>query len=208
MSDWLLNQPVLWMTVVILATTYLIATGFYLLVTALATGDRARAFKSISPAMLPPLALVFALLVGFLAAQVWSDADRANGAVNREASALRAVVLLANGLPDSVEARLRELVRHHVQDAVKLEWPAMARGGPSSRRRCRRHCTWRYGSTPPTRARLRPNARLSLPSRVHSRRAVSALSSVDPRSTGSNGRPCLWRPALRLRPSQWCTVTI
>jgi len=129
MSDWLLNLPVLWMTVVILATTYLIATGFYLLVTALAAGERARAFKSISPAMLPPLAMVFALLVGFLAAQVWSDADRANGAVNREASALRAVVLLANGLPDSVEARLRELVRHHVRDAVKQEWPAMARGG-------------------------------------------------------------------------------
>src|SRR5262245_17982865 len=102
MSDWLLNLPVVWMAVVILAVLYLLTAGLYLLVTALAAGERALAFKSISPAMLAPLAVVFALLVGFLAAQVWNDAERANGAVNREASALRAVVLLANGLPDSV----------------------------------------------------------------------------------------------------------
>ena len=77
--------------------------------------------------MLPPLATIFALLVAFLAAQVWSDADRANTAVNREASALRAVVLLAAGFPGEPEARLRDLIRRHIQDAVTQEWPAMAR---------------------------------------------------------------------------------
>jgi hypothetical protein len=77
--------------------------------------------------MLPPLAIVFALLVAFLASQVWSDADRAGMAVNREASALRGVVLLANEFPGQPEARMRELIRLHVQDAVTQEWPAMAR---------------------------------------------------------------------------------
>src|SRR5262245_18233854 len=110
MTDWLLSLPVLWMTVVILATIYLVSAGCYALISALAVGERARAFKSISPAMLPPLALVFALLVGVLSAQVWNDADPANSAVNREVSALRAVSLLANGLSDSVKARLQELV--------------------------------------------------------------------------------------------------
>ena len=97
------------------------------LITALAVGERASAFKAISPGILPPLAIIFALLVGFLAAQVWSDADRASAAVNREASALRAVVLLAAGFPGEPEARLRELVRRYIQDAVTQEWPAMAR---------------------------------------------------------------------------------
>jgi len=128
MRAWLLHLPVLWMTVVILAITYLITAVLYLFITALATGERAHTFKSISPGILSPLGVMFALLVGFLAAQVWNDADRANSAVNREASALRAVVLLANGLSNDVEARLRELVRLHIEDAVNQEWPAMGRG--------------------------------------------------------------------------------
>jgi hypothetical protein len=78
--------------------------------------------------MLPPLSVVFALLAGFLAVQVWSDADRANAAVNREGSALRGVVLLAAAFPGEPEQRLRELVRQHIETAVSEEWPAMARG--------------------------------------------------------------------------------
>ena len=101
--------------------------ALYLIVTALAVGERARAFKAISPGMLPPLAIIFALLLAFLASQVWSDADRASMAVNREASALRAVVLLAAEFPGQPEASLRELIRLHIQDAVTQEWPAMAR---------------------------------------------------------------------------------
>jgi hypothetical protein len=127
MSDWLLNLPVLWMGVVILGAIYTVAAGVYVLVTALAVGERARAFKAISPGMLPPLAIIFALLVGFLAAQVWNDSDRASMAVNREASALRAVVLLAAEFPGEPEARVRDLVRLYIQDAVTQEWPAMAR---------------------------------------------------------------------------------
>ena len=125
MSDWLLNLPVLWMGATILGAIYVVTAGLYLLITALAVGERARAFKAISTGMLPPLAIIFALLVGFLAAQVWSDADRANTAISR--SALRAVVLLAAGFPGEPAARLRDLIRRHIQDAVTQEWPAMAR---------------------------------------------------------------------------------
>ena len=96
MSDWLLNLPVLWMGVVILGFIYLGTAGIYLLITKLAVGDRLKAFKAITPAILPPLSVVFGLLVAFLANQVWGEADRASTAVNREASALRAVVLLSS----------------------------------------------------------------------------------------------------------------
>jgi hypothetical protein len=76
--------------------------------------------------MLPPLGIVFALIVGFMAAGVWGDADRAEQAVNDEASALRAVVLLSGALPPETEARTRALIRDHIQTAVNDEWPAMA----------------------------------------------------------------------------------
>jgi len=84
MSDWLLNLPVVWMAVVVFGATYLFAAALFIVITTLARNERTRAFKAISPGMLPPLAVVFALLVGFLAAQVWSDADRANTGTERQ----------------------------------------------------------------------------------------------------------------------------
>ena len=103
MSDWLLNLPVLWMAVVVFAATYLFAAGVYWVVTSLAVNDRARAFKAVSPGMLPPLGILFALLVGFIAVEVWSNFDKAKVAVATEASALRGVVLLAGNFPERTE---------------------------------------------------------------------------------------------------------
>lgn len=127
MGDWLLNLPVLAMGAIILGLTSLATAGIYWVVTALAVGERARAFKAISPGMLPPLSVVFALLVGFLAAQVWSESERANAAVNREASALRDAVLVSAAFPGETETRLRQLIRAYIQDAATQEWPAMAK---------------------------------------------------------------------------------
>src|SRR5262245_8854056 len=128
MIDWLYNLPIGWMTVVIFGVTYLLTGAIFLLVTALAVSGWGRAFKSIAPGMLSPLGVIFGLLVAFTAAQVWSDFDRAHAAVDREASALRAVVLLAASFPDAPETHLRGLVRRYIDDAVTQEWPAMAQG--------------------------------------------------------------------------------
>jgi len=92
----------------------------------LAVNERARAFKAVSPGMLPPLGIIFGLFVAFVAAEVWSDFDRAKLAVSSEASALRAVVLLAASFPGEPEAQLRALVRRHIEEAARQEWPAMA----------------------------------------------------------------------------------
>lgn len=116
------------MSLVVFALTYLVTAGIYWLVMSLAIGERARAFKAISPGMLPPLGIIFGLLVAFIAAQVWGDQDRAHAAVNREASALRAVILLAAAFPGEPETRLRALVHRQIEDAVTQEWPAMAHG--------------------------------------------------------------------------------
>jgi hypothetical protein len=114
------------MALVVLGATYLMAAAIYSLVMALARGERARAFKGVSAGMLPPLGIIFGLLVAFVAAQVWSDLDRATAAVTREASALRAVVLLSTTFPGEPETRLRALVTRHIEEASNVEWPAMA----------------------------------------------------------------------------------
>lgn len=127
MIDWLQNLPVAWMALVVFGGTYLSAGVIYWVVTTLAVGERARAFKGISPGMLPPLGIIFGLFVAFVAAQVWGDVERAKTAVNREASALRAVILLTGSFPGEPETRLHALVRRHITEAVTQEWPSMAR---------------------------------------------------------------------------------
>jgi hypothetical protein len=119
------------MGMLILGAVYLFTAALYLVVTRLAVGPRAAAFKGISAGILSPLAIVFALLVGFLAAQVWNESERATTAVNREASGLRAVVLLAREFPGETETRLRQLVHGFIQRVVAEEWPAMARQNAS-----------------------------------------------------------------------------
>jgi hypothetical protein len=72
------------------------------------------------------MGLLFGLIVGFLAAQVWSDAGNAQQAVNREASALRATVILARTFPGAPDRRVDALIRTYIRNAVNEEWPAMA----------------------------------------------------------------------------------
>jgi hypothetical protein len=52
MSDWIHNLPVPSMALVVFGFTYLLAASIFAAVTALATGERAKSFKAISPGML------------------------------------------------------------------------------------------------------------------------------------------------------------
>jgi hypothetical protein len=128
MSDWLHNLSVGGMALIVFGVTYLVAAIIYVVVMALAVGERARSFKAISPGMLPPLGIIFGLFVAFTAAQVWNDNERANAAVNREASSLRAVVVLAANLPEDPQEHLRNLIRRYIEETTTQEWPRMAQG--------------------------------------------------------------------------------
>ena len=68
MSDWLHNLPVPWMALVVFGFTYLLAAAVFAAVAKLATEERAKSFKSISPGMLPVLGIIFGLFVAFTAA--------------------------------------------------------------------------------------------------------------------------------------------
>jgi hypothetical protein len=125
MSDWLHNLPVIWMAVLIFGLTYLIAAAIYAVVMILAVGERGSSFKVVSPGILPPLGIIFGLFVAFVAAQVWTDNERANAAVDREAGALRSIVILASIFPAEPETHLRALIRDFIEAAAAQEWPMM-----------------------------------------------------------------------------------
>jgi hypothetical protein len=125
MFDWLANLPVVWIVLVTLAGMGLLASTIYGVVMRLADRERGLVFSAVSPGMLPPMGILFALIVGFLAVGVWGNVDRAQQAVDDEASALRSVVLLSDDLPAESRTRMRALIRRQIQTAVKDEWPAM-----------------------------------------------------------------------------------
>ena len=126
MGDWFFNLSMAGMALVIFLATYLIAGCVDLVVTRLAVNERAKGFKAVSPGMLPPLGILFALLVGFIAVEVWGNFDKAKTAVATEASALRAVVLLAGDFPDEQRIAIYALVNRHIDESVNKEWPEMA----------------------------------------------------------------------------------
>src|ERR1700753_922023 len=126
MNNWLHNLPVAWMALVIFGVTYLVAAVTYAVGATLAGGERARSFKTVSPAMLPPLCIIFGLFVAFTAAQVWGDNEQANAAVNREASALRSVVVFSASFPGEPQPRLRALVHDYIEKAPIQEWQTMS----------------------------------------------------------------------------------
>jgi hypothetical protein len=127
MSDWLHNMPVIWMAVVVLGAAYLLAGLIYVTVNALAVGERARAFKAVSPGILSPMGIIFGLYLVFTGYQVWGDIDRASGTVNREANALGSIVIFAASFPGEPEERIRALVVRYIKNAAEQEWPMMAR---------------------------------------------------------------------------------
>ena len=127
LSEWLSDLPLAWLALAVFGATYLLAGILYTAVKIVARGARLPALKAVSPGMLPPLGIVFGLFVAFIGSQVWSDVDRANAAVNREASALSTVLSLAGSFPGEAEAHIRALVGRYIEDAAAEEWPMMAR---------------------------------------------------------------------------------
>ena len=133
MAHWFLNLSVPWMALIVFAATFLIAGAAYFVVTRLTDTEWATAFKAVSPGLLPVLGVLFALLVGFIAVEVWNTFDKAKTAVTTEANALRAVVLLARNFPEEQRTRINALINRHIEVAVQQEWPEMARSGRPSR---------------------------------------------------------------------------
>ena len=131
MIMWVESQSVAAITLLVCGFCYLLTAAVLLAMAALvAVRPRvAEALKATSPVMLTPLAVVASLLIVFLAARVWSNLDRANTLVAKEAGAVGELVLLADALPPGdTQAALRECLRAYLRFVESEDFPAMAAG--------------------------------------------------------------------------------
>src|SRR6476469_8528316 len=120
MGDWLLNLPVIFRCL----RRHIFRGRCHSFRSGETGGQRSRqGFQRTFARDAPPLGIIFGLLVGFIAAQVWSDFEKEKVAVANEASALRTVNLLAEDLPAEQRARIRSLVTQHIDNAIHQEWP-------------------------------------------------------------------------------------
>ena len=141
MVDWLHSLSMVSLVLVVCAATAIVTLAIFVTVTRLAAAGQSDALAAVSPGLLPPMALVFGLLVGFLAAEVWSNNSSAEEAVDQEASALRSVDLLDGDFPAADQRRMDLLIREYIEQVVDT----------SGRRwltRMRR-CWWLRRSSPP-----------------------------------------------------------
>jgi hypothetical protein len=68
---------------------------------------------------------LFALMLAFSAAGIWTDTLQARSAVQREANALENILGLANGLPPELRDTVKNSVVNYAQGVVEGDWPAM-----------------------------------------------------------------------------------
>jgi hypothetical protein len=122
---WLYAMPV-WLMAAVIVTGTLVATALVYVGISLLPKERCLPIlKAISPVTLTPLAVVFGLLTGFLATNVWQNFDKARTLVSREANELRRVLLLTAEVPGPLARSVRAAVHAHVRSVAEEEWPAM-----------------------------------------------------------------------------------
>jgi Protein of unknown function (DUF4239) len=73
------------------------------------------------------LGTTYAVILGFMLYTVWTDFGSANLNVDLEASALRNVYRLAEGLPEQQRVRLQIQARSYADAVINQDWPEMAR---------------------------------------------------------------------------------
>jgi hypothetical protein len=127
MAHWVESQSTLVITLVVFGFCYVLTIAIFGAAEILSRRPVGKELKAASPATLPPLAIILALLIAFLASRVWTNVDRAGEYVGQEASALREAVLLADALPPDVRKNVRDSIKRHLHFIETHDWPAMGR---------------------------------------------------------------------------------
>jgi hypothetical protein len=73
------------------------------------------------------LSAMFALMVAFSAAGIWSDAVQARGAVHREANSIENIFAIAWSFPEEFREQVHDEMQRSTRRTIQRDWPAMRR---------------------------------------------------------------------------------
>jgi hypothetical protein len=81
----------------------------------------------IRDALISSLSAMFALMVAFSAAGIWTDSIQARAAVQREANSIENIVAIAWSFPGEFRDKVHDEMLRHARRTIQREWPAMRR---------------------------------------------------------------------------------
>jgi hypothetical protein len=125
---WLETQETLVIVLIVFAFCYLLAALILVGLAILSRSPIAGALHVTTPAMLTPLAVIFGLVIAFLATRVWGNLDHAQAYVVEEASGIRDAVLVSSVLPSDTRDAFRKEIGNYLHFVDQVDWPAMLRG--------------------------------------------------------------------------------
>jgi uncharacterized membrane protein len=127
MFDWLYRLPTFWLCVLIVGFFLVIAVvGLWL--TRSWSKQISRAENDFANYYIAAIAVVYAVLIGLVAAASWDNYTEVEDIVSAEAASVSDLYRNAEAYPPPVRDRIRSMLRQYVQHVVNEEWPAQRRG--------------------------------------------------------------------------------
>jgi hypothetical protein len=112
--------------IVILAVVIVASMLFMAALNRLWPREKRQAHNDLIGWQLNIIGTTYAVILGFMLYTVWTDFGAANLNVDLEASALRNIYRLAEGLPDQQRAVLQSQARSYAKAVINDDWPEMA----------------------------------------------------------------------------------
>jgi Protein of unknown function (DUF4239) len=128
-ADWIYGSPT-WLSSSVLVLAGIIVSGLILVVlTRLVKHETRHLHNEFTLFTVTNIAVLYAVLLAFIAIVAWEDLLKASEAVDREASLIEALYLDAQGIEDKgIVDELRMRLRHYVEMVTDREWPAQRAG--------------------------------------------------------------------------------
>jgi hypothetical protein len=129
LDDWIYGSPA-WLGSIVLVLVGIVGSGLILVVlTRLVKEETRQLHNEFTLFTVTNIAVLYAVLLAFIAIVAWEDLLKASEAVAREASLIEALYLDGQGIEDKeVVSELRKKLRHYVETVVDREWPDQRAG--------------------------------------------------------------------------------
>lgn len=124
-TDWIAQLSTLSLLLFAFSLMGFLAVIIYACVKFISSIGQLKNFQKVSPALMPLLGTLFALIVGFLAADVWSINARAQNALNLEASALQRILEISREGSNYKQKIVQSSVEDYIFIVVEQEWPLL-----------------------------------------------------------------------------------
>ncbi|MBI4860952.1 MAG: DUF4239 domain-containing protein [Candidatus Riflebacteria bacterium] len=106
------------------------------------TVDDLRPHREVLGLVFAQLGTLYAVLLAFAVYVVWSHFDSSVRAVEKEASMVKDVMLIAEGFPVAARTAMTRKLQAYVECVVNEEWDTMAQGAASPRARAALNDVW------------------------------------------------------------------